>query len=308
MNNNLSQPFASIIVPVYNNSGLLRKCLQALESQSFPRTHYEIIVIDNDSTERIIDVTNDFPNVILGFEKKIGSYAARNTGITIASGNILAFTDSDCIPTETWIENGVHALLDAQNCGLVAGKVDFFFKNPDTPNASEFYDLVNCLDQKKYVKTEKFGATANIFTFAQIFQEFGLFDANLKSGGDKEWGQRIAEKGLGIYYTPDAVVMHPARTSFKELRNKRIRLAFGIYDRLKQQVSDADSKPDVIQDVLWHLKPPIKFMSWRLSDSRLKGIHRKISYVFITIFLNYSVALMLIRLRYFGATTENRRV
>lgn len=297
--NNPGQYFVSVIIPVYNNSNLLRKCLAALNSQSCPKENYEIIVINNNSTEKISDVTDEFPNIILVFEKRSGSYAARNAGIKVAKGNILAFTDSDCIPEQTWLENGVKALFNAHNCGLIAGKVEFFCKDPTAPNAAEFYDLANCLDQKKYVKVDKFGATANIFTFAQRFQEFGLFDGNLKSGGDKEWGQRLAAQGLEIHYTADAIVKHPARSSIKELRKKSIRIACGLYDRRKRKMPDRHGKPEIMKDILWYLKPPIKFIRWRLSDERLQGNYRKIAYVFITIFLNYSVALQLIKLSFF---------
>lgn len=290
----------SVIIPVYNNSKVLEKCLNALQSQTYPQENFEVVVVDNASSEDISKVTQKFSQVILTHESKRGSYAARNRGITVAKGEIIAFTDSDCIPEADWLEQGVRKLMESQNYGLVAGKVELFFRNPDRPNAAEFYDAITFLDQRKNVEQHHFGATANVFTLAKNFQQIGMFNDDLKSSGDKEWGQRLASEGFQVVYVSDAVVKHPARFSIGQLYNKSVRLIGGIYQFQGNQASIGKSEFNFNRELIQRLKPPIKYFRWRLSDERLKGTHRKISFVLIAIFLNYAIALELINLKLGG--------
>ena len=289
-------PLVSVIVPVFNNSRPLNQCLKGLEKQSYPADKFEIIVVDNASTEKISEVTSKFSRVTLAYEGKPGSYAARNAGIKLAKGTILAFTDSDCIPDDAWIENGVKALMNFPSCGLVAGKVELFFLHPDRPNAVEFYDCITYLDQQKHVKHGNFGATANMFTFAKRFREAGLFNDDLRSGGDKEWGQRISFLGLEAVYIEDAVVKHPARSSARQLQKKCLRVVGG-------QEQNRPSNKELMLEVFGRLKPPVSYLRWRLSDSRLKGIGQKVAFVFVTIYIDYSIAWEIVRLR-FGGTAK----
>ena len=80
--------FVSVIIPVYNDAERLKKCLLALEKQTYPQAQYEVIVVDNASEENIKDVVSQFPQARLTFENSPGSYAARNQGISIAKGEL----------------------------------------------------------------------------------------------------------------------------------------------------------------------------------------------------------------------------
>ncbi len=225
----ISKPekFVSVIIPVLNSSSHLRHCLTALEQQSYPNRSYEIIVIDNGSTEDIEAVTAPFPRVRTLQEPQAGSYNARNAGFSAAKGQIIAFTDADCIPAKTWIEEGVKALTSIPNCGLVAGNIQFSFHNPNCPNVIELCDSVMHLQQKYYLRDSHFGVTANMFTFKHIISTVGCFDSTLKSGGDKEWGQRVFMAGYQQLYASEAQVQHPARASFHEFYTKVTRTARG---------------------------------------------------------------------------------
>jgi glycosyltransferase involved in cell wall biosynthesis len=153
--------------------------------------YYEVIIVDNGSVENLELLIKQCPRALLTYEAKPESYADRNHGIAIASGEILAFTDSDCIPADIWLETGVKKLMSIPNCGLVAGRIEFFFKNSNLPTAIEVFDSITNLQQKKYVEEYHFGATANLLTFKQLFEEIGYFNSDLKSGGDAEWGRRV---------------------------------------------------------------------------------------------------------------------
>jgi glycosyltransferase involved in cell wall biosynthesis len=229
MNASIS-PFVSVIIPVFNDSARLFHCLKALEEQTYPQWLHEVIVVDNGSDDDIREMSQTFSRVIFTYESRTGSYAARNRGITLAKGHIIAFTDADCIPHQDWIQKGVQALYDASNCGLVAGKIDLFFKEPNCPTLVEMYDSVMAFQQQKFVSTLRYGATANIFTFKSVIQTVGNFNEALKSNGDREWGQRVYQAGYTQVYQEDVRVAHPARRTFADLYKRTIRITGGHYD------------------------------------------------------------------------------
>lgn len=147
---NSCYPFVSVIIPVFNDVEPLKLCLAALAEQSYGSSRYEIIVVDNgsDSLEQVKAVVEPYEQVILTTEPAPGSYSARNKGLSLAKGEIIAFTDADCIPALDWVEKGVGLLNQTPNCGLVAGQIQLFFRNPHQPNMVELYESIRALPQK----------------------------------------------------------------------------------------------------------------------------------------------------------------
>ncbi|NJM17695.1 MAG: glycosyltransferase family 2 protein [Richelia sp. RM2_1_2] len=279
---NNSRSFVSIIIPVYNDSQRLATCLKSLDSQTYPKDLYEIVVVDNNSQEDIKSIVKQFNQARITHESRGGSYAARNKGISVAKGKILGFTDSDCIPAADWIEKGVEKLLQIPNCGLVAGEVKLFFKNPENPSIFEVYDSMNFLRQKYYIDEFNFGATANVFTFKEVFEIVGLFNSDLKSGGDKEWGQRVFLCGYTQVYAENVLVEHPARKEWKEIRNKAIRVTEGLCKQEKER----KSLIKFIIEILRELKYPIKRFSDILNNNSL-GIMQKIILMYLFVYIQH---------------------
>lgn len=227
----VDNPFVSVIVPVYNDSGRIKKCIEALLNQTYRADRYEVIIVDNGSTDNTPQVIKEY-NVTLLIEEGIkSSYAARNKGLQNARGEVIAFTDSDCIPHPDWIRKGVDSLLRDANCGLVGGKIEIFFRQQDEPSAVELYDSIMGFNQKEDIELFHFGSTANVFTLRKVFEKVGLFDDSLKSGGDNQWGRRVFSAGYSLAYAEDAVVAHPARHSLEQLYRRVTRLAGGCYDQ-----------------------------------------------------------------------------
>ena len=251
--------FVSVIIPVLNNLEGLSKTLVALDDQTYPQELYEVIVVDNGSKENWEELISRFQQVIITRENQPGSYAARNRGIAIAKGEILAFTDSDCIPNSDWLVNGVERLLSVPNCGLVAGKIDLFHQNPQHPNAVELYDSLSFMDQKIYIEQHQYGATANLFTCQTVVDRVGTFNSNLQSGGDKEWGKRVFQHGYSQLYAENVCVGHPTRSSLKEMSKKIARVRKGGYD-IDSLYKDNKFKLNYhrLTKILWRLKPPTK--------------------------------------------------
>lgn len=293
--------YVSVIIPVYNDSKRLKLCLEALENQTYSKELYEVIVVDNGSEEDIGSVVSQFIQAKYAYESQPGSYVARNQGILTSKGEILAFTDSDCIPASYWIEKGVSCLVNTCNCGLVAGRINLFLKNPDKPTAVEMFEKneLNFL-QEETLKNKHYGVTANIFTFKDVINHVGNFDKTLKSGGDLEWGQRVFAAGYKQVYADDALVDHPARHSFSELRKRITRLVGGKFDR---QMAKNPSLIDIIKDMVDTWKPPFRSLYRAWKNENLHGYYQKLQFISVMFFAKYIVITEKFRL-YLGGISQ----
>lgn len=252
----IEAPFVSIIVPVYNEPRL-SLCLDALERQSYADAKYEVLVIDNASDHpAAVDATRH-PHVVLTTEARPGSYAARNRGLSVARGQILAFTDADCVPTPDWLLKGVARLVEGEQCDVVAGKIELSFTSEGTPTAAELYDSLRMgFPQRWYVEERHFGATANLMTWRRVIEQVGRFDPALTSSGDKEWGLRAHRAGVRMCYADEVTVRHPARRTFRELHQKVTRRAGGTHSLARANGSGLRSLARAVaKDVI----PPLRF-------------------------------------------------
>lgn len=225
-----SHPFVSVIIPVFNDAERLAACLDALDRQTYPAERWEAIVVDNGSTESPRGIVAKYPFAQFAEEAKPGSYAARNRGIALAKGEVLAFTDSDCIPQSSWLASGVKRLVEVPDCGFVGGAVEIFPLDPHRPTSVELFDMSFGLRQEENVE-RGFSVTANMFTRRSVFDRRGGFDTELKSGGDEEWGRRVSAAGEASCYAPRAVVRHPARRTYGAIIRQTRRHTGGRYDR-----------------------------------------------------------------------------
>ncbi len=228
----MSQPYVTVVIPVYDDYRTLRSTLGALEHQTYPDDRYEVLVVDNGTpSHKKSDPGPAFEHVRQITEPARGSYAARNAGIAESDGELLAFTDADCLPAEDWLEEGVEALLADEQIGLVGGALEIFTAETGVPTAAETWELRQGFPQRHYVEDLNFAATANMFTRRSVFEDVGRFDDTLQSGGDREWGERVAQAGYRQVFAAEAVVRHPARSSLRDLVQKTIRTTRGDYER-----------------------------------------------------------------------------
>src|SRR4051812_31173088 len=116
-------PLVSVIVPVFNDADRLSACLDALAEQDYPVELVQVIVVDNGSTDDVGDVLSQRAGVCVLHEPRQGSYSARNAGIAAATGAVLAFTDSDCLPTSRWLSEAVRTLQLLPRPARVGGRL-----------------------------------------------------------------------------------------------------------------------------------------------------------------------------------------
>lgn len=223
-------PLISVIIPVYNDARRLGLCLERLGRQTIAASS-EVLVVDNGSTEDMDAVKRRFPQVRWLFEARPGSYAARNTGVAAARGRILAFTDSDCLPADDWLERGSAPLLAGNPPSFVGGAVDLMATRTAGLSAAELFDLAVGFPQRRFVEQVHFAMTANMLTTAVTMARVGPFATSMKSGGDREWGNRAwRQVGPGLY-VDEARVGHPTRSTRPEVLKRIRRVAGGERDR-----------------------------------------------------------------------------
>ncbi|MFP4003170.1 MAG: glycosyltransferase family 2 protein [Alphaproteobacteria bacterium] len=219
-------PRVSVIVPVRDDAARLRHCLEALRAQTVPP--FEVIVVDNGSTDESAEVARSFGGVDVICEPRPGSYAARNAGLHRAEGEFVAFTDSDCIPAPGWLANLLAAAAGRGGFGIIAGHVEFFKADERAGDACFHHERLFLMNQRANARHGRC-VTANWLSRAETLRAFGGFDAALQSGGDFELSGRISAAGMEVIYAPEAVVRHPARRSAGEIAVKTRRITAGLW-------------------------------------------------------------------------------
>ncbi|WP_175514110.1 glycosyltransferase [Oceanisphaera psychrotolerans] len=163
---NLKHPFISVIIPTYHDWQRLQLCLDAIDTQSYPKEKFEIIVVNNDPLDFPSGMT--WPNnCSVVVESKSGSYAARNKGASHAKGKVFSFTDADCIPDKNWLSE--IASHYSYNKGILSGSVIMFSMRANNKlNFTESYDYIFGINQEIY-KRSKVAATANLSVTSEEF-------------------------------------------------------------------------------------------------------------------------------------------
>ncbi len=223
----------SVVIPHYKDVERLLGLLKSLEGQSLEKENWEVIVVNNDPELPLVlpnDFSATYPLQILE-EKKPGSYTARNKGIVEAKGQIIAFTDSDCLPDKGWLKNAMELFLQdfKKEIGILTGPVPLFFKDPKNLTDAEVYEKYTGFTTEAYAK-EGHAITANWFSYKSVLFEFKCFNEKLKSNGDSELSGKISQK-YSIVYGENILVRHPARHQTSDLVNKYQRLLGGTYTR-----------------------------------------------------------------------------
>jgi len=212
---NPSLPFVSVVVPVFNGGRVIGECLESLVGQDYPADRYEVLVVDNASTDGTPEVVRKYPVCLLSENTTRSSYAARNVGICHAKGEIIAFIDANCVPAKDWLRQLVAGWED-QTIGCWAGEFE-----PYPPSTVvEAYQAYrqhmfqgDKLDWRPLVTV----ITANCAYRRAVFDQLGLFDAALISGGDTDMSTRLVwESNWQIRYNPKAVVQYRYRRTVKE--------------------------------------------------------------------------------------------
>lgn len=224
-------PTVSVVVPFRDAERHLPVLLQALVGQEgVDPTTVECLFVDNDSTDAGPELVRD----AVGHDRPAGrllartgiasSYAARNTGVAAATGDVLAFTDADCRPHPTWLAAIVDHFRDPDHGrDVVAGAVDLELDDPTS--VWELFDHAVHLDNEA-MATHARVATANMAVRRDLFARVGPFE-EVSSGADHQWSQRASDLGARIRFVDTVRVAHPTRRSRAALLAKAERTSRG---------------------------------------------------------------------------------
>lgn len=257
-------PRISVVIPARGPAPGLEACLRAVQDQTTQPD--EVIVVDNGLEGGRERIAGRFPRTTVVREEKEGSYAARNTGLRAASGEVVAFTDADCIPDPAWLAEAV-ALLQDGHLSVVAGPVQILASPQAHRTPAEVLELAFAFPQERYVKRQGFGVTANLVVRRDVFASVGIFREDLLSGGDFQWGRRATAAGFPTGYAPGARVRHAARREPSQLMEKERRVTRGICHLARA----GEYEPGrLVRTVLWTLSPPL-VSAWALLASPALG-------------------------------------
>ncbi|MDA2931703.1 glycosyltransferase [Nitrospinae bacterium AH-259-F20] len=216
-------PFVSVIVPVLNGERTIRDCLVSLLRMDYPPELREILVVDNGSTDGTAEIVKSFPVRYLQEERRGASYA-RNRGIEESKGEILAFTDADCIATTGWVRELVQGFKD-DGIGGVDGETLAYL--PATP-AEQYMARWSCFNYQVRLASPFFpyAITANVAFRREVFHQIGFFDSRFPAAGgeDIDFSWRFSqETNLKLQHNPKAVVFHRHRSTTRSYFSQHMR-------------------------------------------------------------------------------------
>jgi glycosyltransferase involved in cell wall biosynthesis len=218
-------PKVSVVVPIYNGESDLPELISCLLAQTYPAELVEYLLVDNNSSDRTLTfletAREHCPIVIrpLSENQIQSSYAARNTGIRAALGEIIAFTDADCRPQPQWLHSLIQPFVN-RDVAIVAGEVAAL---PGSTLLEQHADRQDTLSQKHTLahKFCPYGQTANLAIRRITFEKTGLFRPYLTTGGDADICWRIQREHIGrLEFASSAIVQHRHRTTLDELKSQ----------------------------------------------------------------------------------------
>jgi glycosyltransferase involved in cell wall biosynthesis len=208
-------PRVSVIVPTRNRVHLLREVLEAMDEQTMDPSLYEVIVMDNRSTDGTAEVVREFAGRVrytLHYHCMLenrGPAPSRNAGARLARGEILAFTDSDCRPTPSWLEASIAPFTDP-TVAFVTGVVRY---KPEQRERNGFFTR----ESGEVLAEHPTYTCSNILYRNSVFAELGGFDETLCMSdlrnrpvecGDTDLAWRVKDRGYENRFVADSVVYH----------------------------------------------------------------------------------------------------
>ncbi len=198
----------SVVVPTFRRPDLLEKCIRALCAQSVDPDAFEIIICDDENSihtfQLIIELKDQFPEHHLSYvyvRRNHGPAAARNRGWNKARGNIVAFTDDDCLPHTDWLKNALQSFAN-EKVDAIWGKVIV----PLPENPTDFERNLAGLSKEEFV-------TANCFCRKSRLERIGGFDERFSRAWreDSDLFFSLIESAAEVKFVPEVTVLHPVR-------------------------------------------------------------------------------------------------
>ena len=200
-------PFVSIIVVVLNMADMIGACLSSLRSLDYPKDKYEVIVVDGGSTDKTVQICQEF-DVKLIKETRKGRGTARNVGVANSRGDIIAFIDADCVASIDWLR--VHVQNHQEiSVGAVGGSViNPYIDRSTLPAILSHFDNFAEFDQKLPKRAFYHIPTCNASYKRKVLFAVKCFDDKLDQYEDFLLSRKITDSGYRVLFEPKAKVTH----------------------------------------------------------------------------------------------------
>jgi glycosyltransferase involved in cell wall biosynthesis len=204
-------PLISIIIPAYNCEETIVRCVDSILRLTWGNK--EIIIIDDGSTDATPDILKGYGSDIRIIRTpNAGPSRARNIGVREATGEFIAFTDSDCIVAENWLDELFKGFVSEKTAGVGGDQQSPADDTPFGKNIHAFMKSVGFVAdylkiQDRLIRT-RHNPTCNVMYRRDVLLEAGLFDEALWPGEDVDIDLKISRLGYELYYNPGAVVWH----------------------------------------------------------------------------------------------------
>jgi len=194
----------AIVIPAYNAVRTIGVCLEACLKQTHPVA--DIVVVDDGSSDETAVIAEGYERVRVIQQANAGPAAARNRGAAATDGDLIAFTDSDCVPHADWIARLVAGFVD-ENTGGVGGT--YGIANPDVALARMIHDEIQ-MRHERFGSEVDFLGSFNVAYRRTVFEAVGGFDASFTaaSAEDNDLAYRILDAGFRLRFADDAIVAH----------------------------------------------------------------------------------------------------
>lgn len=209
------KPHISVVIPAFNEEKRILACLSSLQKQTSPKELYEVIVVDNNSTDNTSEVANKAGATVLHCSEK-GVAAARQYGVDHARGEIIAFTDADSFVQEDWISN-IEINMKDKTLLLLGGKVV-----PDTKNRFDLfaYEVADRAIRVQQLLGKVLPWGINMAVRKDALNKVGGFDRTISSAEDWDVALRLQKQfgSKAARYFPSIV----AYTSNRKQENRKV--------------------------------------------------------------------------------------
>lgn len=199
-------PSVSIIIPAYNCAKTIAETLRAVSSQDY-QGEIEVVVVDDGSQDNTGELIKGFIGIKYYYQANAGPAAARNFGVSKSKGEVLVFTDSDCIPHGDWIKRLIEGFT-LGDVGAVAGS--YGIANPQKRLARGIHAEIMYRHCNLMPEFPRAFGSYNVAIKKQLFQKVGGFDTEFRtaSGEDNDLSYKILKEGFCIRFERLALVDH----------------------------------------------------------------------------------------------------
>jgi len=219
----IEPPPVSVVVAVRNRAEQIVECIQSLLQLSYPVDKLEIIVVDDASQDSTPEQISKFPVKAILMSEHIGQSACRNAATRVANGEVVAFTDSDCVVDPGWLSTLVPLFADPR-VGAVGGIVAPLSRASKLQRYEEVKSPLYQGSQQKEVGVDSspsYLSTCNFLARKKALEDSGGLDESMALGEDVDLTWRLCELGLKVVYSPRGKVHHRHRDRVREFFKRR---------------------------------------------------------------------------------------